>query len=355
MMALFDRFSNENMPAGQSLVNERSPVDVISVQALAREAAAGRRGAAWQLLHWIKESDSRTIAAIDALDDDRLASRLLEWIALGTWAGKPFVAPASLRSPVARMHLHTFFLPREGVDLSRVERILTRALHDDQPALRQTAANILGMLGKATAVPSLIEILNDPAQDAATQFQVVKALGHIKSPAAIPALLGLLRHADEHLGNQIFSSLAQIGPAAVPALIEMSTDNSLWVRWHCIRALGLTKDLHALPVLVQALADTNQSVAWIAAKGLVPFGRFCVGPVLRLLMSAEMTPWLVETASYVLDNQPDRRLEPYIEPVIQQMHETGFRIGTMLSAQKAVTQLVADGLEEDEYAFQRSP
>jgi len=353
MMTLSDHFSNESMPAGQAVADDAPPpVDVISVQDLAHEAAAGRRGAAWQLLHWIKEKDSRAIAAIDALDDERLAQHLLEWIALGTWAGKPFVASASLRSPVSRMHLHTFCLPRESLDSLRVERMLIKALHDDQPDLRQTAAHILGILGKATAAPALIEALNDPVE--AVQIQVVKALGHIKSPAAIPDLVSLLQHADEQLGNQIFSSLAQIGHAAVPTLIEMSTDNSPWWRWHSIRALGELNDIRALPVLVRALTDTDQSVALMAAKGLTTFGPLSIGPVLRLLMFTEMTPWLVDTASYVLSNQHGSKLYPYIEPVIQQMHEVGFRLGTMLSAQKALTQLVADGLEE-EHTIEMSP
>lgn len=352
MMTLFDHITktniphaSENMLAEQSPADDAQPVDVISVQVLAHEAAEGRRGAAWHLLHWIKENDPRTVAAIDSLDDDRLAQYLLGWIALGTWAGKPFVAIASLRSPSARMRLHTFFLPREGVDVLRVERMLIAALHDDQPALRQTAANILGILGNATAVPSLIEALHDPIHT--VQFQVVKALGCIGNPSALPTLLSLLLHADEQLGNQIFSSLVQIGPVAVPALIEMSTDTSPWLRWHCVRALGEIHDLRTLPMLVRALADTDQSVAWMAAKGLIPFGRLSVGPVLRLLLFVEMTPWVVETASYVLNSQGDTKLNSYIEPVIQQMHESSFRIGTMLSAQKALTQLVADGLEEE--------
>ncbi|GAC1312783.1 MAG: hypothetical protein NVS2B12_42720 [Ktedonobacteraceae bacterium] len=69
------------------------------------------------------------------------------------------------------------------------------------------------------------------------------------------------------------------------------------MRWHGIRALGKIRDLRALPVLVRALADADQCVAWMAAKGLVPFGRQSVGPVLRLLMSAPVTQWLVETSS----------------------------------------------------------
>lgn len=348
MMTSFNSLSNESRLSEQSPAGNIPPVDVISLQVLAHEAAAGRRGAAWQLLQWIKENeenDETAIAAIDSLDYDRLTLYLLEWIALGTWAGKPFVAPASLRSPSARMHLHTFFLPRKGVASSRAEHMLIAALHDDQPALRQTAAHILGILGKAVAVPPLIEALHDPVH--AVRLQAAKALGRIKDPAAVPVLLSALQHADEQLGNQIFSSLVQIGPAVVPALIAMSTDKSSWLRWHAVRALGELHDFRGLPVLVRALADTDQSVAWMAAKGLVPFGRLSVRPVLRLLMFAEVTPWLVETASYVLSNQGDPRLAAYIEPVIEQMHEVSFRIGTMLSAQKALTQLVADGLEED--------
>jgi len=197
----------------------------------------------------------------------------------------------------------------------------------------------------ATAVPSLIEALHDSAQT--VQFQAAKALGHIKDPSAMPALLSTLKHADDQLGGQIFASLVHLGPVVVPSLIEMSTDSSLWVRWHCLRALGKLHDLRALPVLVQMLADTDRSVAWMAAKGLVPFGRLSVRPVLRLLMFAEMTPWLAETASYVLHNQGDSRLDSYTEPVIQQMHEIDYRIGTMLSAQKAIAQLKTSGLKDE--------
>ena len=119
----------------------------------------------------------------------------------------------------------------------------------------------------------------------------------------------------------------------------------LWERFH---------DLRALPALVRALADPDQSVAWMAAKGLVPFGRLSVGPVLRLLTSAEVMPWLIETATYVFKHQHDPKLDSYIEPVIQQMHGPGFLFGTMLSAQEALTHLVADGLGEECGLYEKS-
>ncbi len=148
------------------------------------------------------------------------------------------------------------------------------------------------------------------------------------------------------MGGQIFSSLVRLGPVAVPALIENSTNSSAWMRWHCIRALGEVHDSRALPVLVRALSDADHAVAWMSAKGLVPFGRRGVGPVMRLLMSAPATPWLVETASYVLSHQRNPRVKPYLEPVLEQMHGIEFQIGTMLAAQRALSRLLADGLIE---------
>ena len=235
---------------------------------------------------------------------------------------------------------------RAEIDSRRAECVLIAALHDSRPVMRKTAASILGLQGGAAAVPVLIEALHDSVP--AVQLQAAKALGCTRNPTAISALLSLLQDADEQSGNQIFSSLIQLGPIAVPALIESSASSPPWIRWQCMRALGKIHDFRALPMLVHTLADANQSVAWMAAKGLVPFGRLSVGPVLRLLMSTFVTPWLIETASYVLRNQRDPRLQPYLVPLLERMHGVGFRIGALLSAQKTLSQLIADGLLEPE-------
>ncbi len=193
----------------------------------------------------------------------------------------------------------------------------------------------------------LIEALRDPVPG--VRLQAAKALGRVRDPSALPALLNTLQGADEQLGSQIFSALVQIGPDAVPALIQASTSSSAWMRWQCIRALGDIRDRRAIPVLVNALRDIDHSVTWVAAKGLVHYGRLSVIPVLRLLTTAAATPWLVETASYVLQNQCQYRpkLRPYLEPVLQQMHSVAYREGIPTVAHKALTELIADGVIED--------
>jgi len=220
------------------------------------------------------------------------------------------------------------------------------AARDKPPAVRETAIYILGLLESPVATPMLIQALND--QVPSVRLQAVKALGRVGNPEAVPALLNALRGADEQLGSQIFSALVRLGRAAVPALLEASNSNSTWMRWQAIRALGAIRDRRALPVLVSALTDADHSVAWMGAKGLTQFGRLSLEPVLQLLVKAEMTPWLVETASYVLSNQIryDPKLKPYLEPVIERMRAQAFRVGTSHAAQKSLALLKADGMVE---------
>jgi HEAT repeats len=338
--------ASEAVPSEQPVTDVAPPIGITPPQILAKDAAAGKRGAAWRLLVWIMENDPRAIIAVSSLDDDRLAQNLLEFIALGTWAGKPFVVPVPLRSSLARTRLRTLFLPGAGIDSVRAQRVAMSATRDKRPAVRETAIYILGLLESPVAAPVLIQALND--QVPSVRMQAVKALGRVGDPSAVPALLNALHGADEQLGSQIFSALVKLGRAAVPALLDASNSNSTWMRWQAIRALGAIRDRRALPVLVSALSDVDHSVAWMGAKSLTQFGRLSLEPVLRLLVKTEMTPWLVETSSYVLHNQLryDPKLKPYLEPVLERMHALGFRIGTSHAAQQALAQLQADGMIE---------
>jgi HEAT repeat protein len=260
-------------------------------------------------------------------------------VSLGTWAGKPFVVPALLRTPYARTRLRTLFVPPSGIDVARGERVLLAALRDERPAMREAAMYILGLMGSRTALPQLIQALHDPLPS--TRLQAAKALGRSGSPEAVPALLNALHGADEQQSSQIFMALVNLGHVAVPALLEASQSPSNWMRWHSIRALAEIHDARAFPVLVNALNDSDHSVAWMAAKGLAPFGRECILPVLRLLTTVDMTPWLRETASYVLSKQGQHhpKLKAVLDPLLQQMHRSSYKDGTAYIALKTLEQL----------------
>src|SRR5215831_8088794 len=194
MMADFDPLPqvktvspHDTTPLEKAPADIPPPVGITPPQILAQDAAAGRRGAAWRLLYWIMENDPRAVVAVSSLEDDRLAQYLLEFIALGTWAGKPFVVPVPLRSPLARTRLRTLFLPGAGIDSVRAERVAMSAARDKRPAVRETAIYILGLLESPVATPLLIQALNDPVPS--VRMQAVKAVGRVGDPSAVPALL----------------------------------------------------------------------------------------------------------------------------------------------------------------------
>src|SRR6266576_1458998 len=256
---------HESAPLEQIDNDVTPPIGVTPPQILAQDAAAGRRGAAWRLLYWSMENDPRAVIAVSSIEDDRLAHHLLEFIAIGTWAGKPFVVPRPLRSAFARTKLRTLFLPESGMEPARAEHVLLSGMSDKRPGVRETAVHILGIVGSRAATPQLIAALQDPVPG--VKIQAVKALGRVGDSSAVSALLKALPGSDEQMGSQIFTSLVQLGHAAVPALMEASISNSAWTRWHCLRALGEIGDARALPVLVNALEDSDHSVAWVGAKG----------------------------------------------------------------------------------------
>lgn len=345
-----DFFLKSGQPAPEPPLPEPSVFDVTPPigetppDELARAAADGRRGAAWRLMLWILNNDPRAMMAVSSLDDDRLAQHLLEFMALGTWAGKPFDVPLSLRSPYARTRLRTLFVPGAGIPEERVKRVLVQALFDSRPQMRESAAYLYTIVGAPQDVPVLIEALNDSSYG--VRYQAVKALGHIRSPEAIPALISALSNADEQLGSQIFRSLIEIGSVAVPALIELGNSSRAWLRWDRVRALGEIGDNRAITALALALNDPDHGVAWMAARELVHFGRLCVEPVLRVLMLKNTSPWLAETGSYTLHeiSKEYPQLQSYLQPVINGMHGVAYNIATPLAARKALERLESSGI-----------
>ncbi len=324
--------------------NDVPSIGTTSPQLLARDAAEGKRGAAWRLMLWILQDDPRAMTAVAMTDDDRFIDHLLEFIANGTWSGKPFVTPQPLRTAYARTRLRTLFLPDSGINTTRAERVLLHEVTNQQGTIRAEAMHLLGLMKSHRAVPALISALRDPLPN--VHLQAAKALGRIGDPTAVSALLNALPHADEQMGSQISNALAQIGKEAVPVLIERYKNSTAWVRWHCIRALGEICDSRTLPVLVEALRDPDHAVAWMGAKEVRHFGKDSLRPMLHLLMTAETSPWLIETTTYVLRDleHRDSQLMPYLKPLVQQMHEPAARTITPLAAQKTLAHLEQAGI-----------
>lgn len=326
---------------GQAAVPEAPPppVGTTPPDELVAAAAQGKRGAAWRLLHWIGEESREALAAIRRFPDESLLWHLLEWLALGTWVGKPFRVPPAMRQPHFRTQVRTLFLPGPGVPEGLARQVLFAGLRDARPAVREQAAHLLGILGDPATAPDLLNALHDASP--AVRVQAAKALGRLQLPEAVPALVEALHMHDEALASQVRLALLQLGASVIPTLLEAARSPDAWVRWHVLRVLGSLHDQRGLPALVQALADNDYAVAWMAARELAAMGTPVVRPVLHLLMTAPLTPWLMETAAYVLRRQHQQQLQPVLAPVIRAMHSTDYRIEVPLAVEQALAQLPA--------------
>src|SRR5437870_5821082 len=108
----------------------------------------------------------------------------------------------------------------------------------------------------------LIAQLTHP--DYRTRIRAVVALGDLRDPQAIPALMDTLSERDPHdessrVNTCAADALAKIGePALVPliaALHQRRDINDAWRRNWVADALGMLGDLRAVEALIRALDD----------------------------------------------------------------------------------------------------
>lgn len=144
---------------------------------------------------------------------------------------------------------------------------------NDSDALRELAAECIGIIGKdaAVAVPVLMRSINDPSES--MRRKTIAALGRIgpASQLAIPSLLESLAY-DEFAAvrDAAETALAAIGSPAVPALVHLLQDQDAELRLRAARGLGQMKILAqpAANPLRKLLVDKNPEVRLAVAKAL---------------------------------------------------------------------------------------
>ena len=83
----------------------------------------------------------------------------------------------------------------------------------DNPFIRRAAAQSLGNIGSRTAVPALLEALQDAKAGDDVRREAAHALGLIGDAAAVPALRAVLTAGDPYLSRIAYEALLKIAPA----------------------------------------------------------------------------------------------------------------------------------------------
>jgi HEAT repeat protein len=135
------------------------------------------------------------------------------------------------------------------------------------------AMEVLEKMGKET-VPALAETLRQPIQP--SRRRAASLLARIADPSTTPPLLQSLEDGNPGVRAAAARGLGRIGnlPAAGwSALAErVRRDPSRNVRWEAITALGGADSATVVPVLLDALADSDFTVRFAAERALLRLG-----------------------------------------------------------------------------------
>src|SRR5438552_4035244 len=130
------------------------------------------------------------------------------------------------------------------------------ALKDEDWALREEAATLLGEFRDPRAVGPLVEALHD--EDRAVREAATTALRRIGPPAA-PALIVALQDPNGNVQEAAVAILKDVAPPeAVEPLIGCLTSKNWIVRMHAAKALGNLGDQRAVPILIDVVAGNNR-------------------------------------------------------------------------------------------------
>ncbi len=201
---------------------------------------------------------------------------------------------------------------------------LDKALEDPDSYVKANACWSMGKLKDKRAIPSLMKMV-DPAQrsyamvgDPSAQsnttetkasrklkeegikfsdiiVSAVKAIGNIKDPAGVPALLqGLQDEDDGAVRCASAIALGKIGDSAavIPLVERLKSDKYWYVRRDIAKALGKLKDPRAATELFKKTSDMYDEVREYSVKALLAIGKPIAPILFKLYLANPKNPKL---------------------------------------------------------------
>jgi HEAT repeat protein len=156
--------------------------------------------------------------------------------------------------------------------LGLVERYIERLGSGRRWRERAFAAELLGRVGNARAVPALLDTVRATrTEDADVREIALRALARIGDPRAVEPLIEALTTADAWLAPRIADILSRHGPLVVePLLALLAQPDHHPARAWAANVLGEVRAERAFPLLVTALDDPDDEVR---AKSATALGR----------------------------------------------------------------------------------
>jgi len=125
---------------------------------------------------------------------------------------------------------------------------------------------VLGKRADAGAVNALLRTLAD--EDSVVVYKVVFALGRIRDPRSIEALVLALAHPDDPVRRGARDALEGFGATAVPALVNALPHGSTEQRRQIAYALAAAGSAVGIAALRDLLADPDATIRFAALHAL---------------------------------------------------------------------------------------
>jgi HEAT repeat protein len=166
------------------------------------------------------------------------------------------------------------FFVRAYEDLAITDRYIEVVEKSPKWEERARAAERLGRLGSATAVPVLLRIVQDiKDEDQDVRGAALRALGRIRDPRVLPGLIEALGYPEASLPPRIAEIIVMFGADSVPLLVaELRSLGSDVRRMWSAEILGWLGDPRAAVPLIESLGDVSPEVRAKAAGGLGKIG-----------------------------------------------------------------------------------
>lgn len=191
---------------------------------------------------------------------------------------------------------------QEGADWATAKKF-AKALSSDIPELRMAAASALGQLGEQSAVPQLVDRLDD--EDPNVRIRCCAALSQLDHPKAVPALIERLSDPHGGVRREAAVALASIGTdQALAALLDMLDDPNTSIRRVAASSLGASGAIQAVEPLANALNDESSDVRSSAMFSII-----------ELLSNAptDQSHQIRDTVVSELQNSDSATVEPLVE------------------------------------------
>jgi HEAT repeat protein len=155
--------------------------------------------------------------------------------------------------------------------------MLFDALGDENKDVQYAVSSQLGRIGGPAAIAALIEVLRDP--DANKRRHAACGLSYAADAAAIPALLEAVHDAERSVRRYVIEALVKCAAnaptydAVLPALIEALDDEYDQVAINATEGLAMIRDPRATAALVRAaLTNEQDRVRAFSRKALGAIG-----------------------------------------------------------------------------------